>query len=120
MNVDVMKSYEELFGKSSSQTSLSDQCHPNEAIARIVQNPDGTRRLEPTGLADTTSPEFQRLLGPQGSLASRLGLSGIGAGGAKEKKEELLDCVEKDLNDFGNNPALGRLNDEILLCNLGI
>ena len=78
MNNDVMKSYEELFGKRYSQTSVSDQCHPNEAIARIVQNPDGSRRLEPTGLADTTSPEFQRLLGPQGSLASRLGLSGIG------------------------------------------
>jgi len=81
MNTDVMKSYEELFGKRYSQTSVSDQCHPNEAIARIVQNPDGSRRLESTGLADTTSPEFQRLLGPQGSLASRLGLPGIGSTG---------------------------------------
>ena len=77
MDVNVMQSYEELFGKRFAQTSTSDECQPNEAIARIVQNPDGTRRLEPTGLADTTSPEFQRLLGPQGSLASRLGLSGI-------------------------------------------
>ena len=85
---NVMQSYEELFGKRFAQTSTSDECHPNEAIARIVQNPDGTRRLEPTGLADTTSSEFQRLLGPQGSLASRLGLSGIenGSGSGEDKK----------------------------------
>jgi len=96
MDVNVMQSYEELFGKRFAQTSTSDECHPNKAIARIVQNPDGTRRLEPTGLADTTSPEFQRLLGPQGSLASRLGLSGIengfgsgfgsGSGSGEDKK----------------------------------
>jgi len=82
MDGNVMQSYEKLFGKRFAQTSTSDEYHPNEAIARIVQNPDGTRRLEPTGLADTTSPEFQRLLGSQaqGSLASRLGLSGIDNG----------------------------------------
>jgi len=40
------------------------------------------------------------------------------AGISQEKKEELLDCVEKDLNDFGNNPAVARLTGEIALCTL--
>ena len=44
MNNDVMKSYADLFQKRSNQ------CHPDQAIARIVQNPDGTSRLEPTDL----------------------------------------------------------------------
>jgi len=111
MNVDVMKSYEELFGKRSAQTSLSDQCHPNEAIARIIQNPDGTRRLEPTRLADTTSPELQRLLGPQGSLASRLGLSGIGAGGATGCPTGATGCND---DPFFHFPDLDRDSGDCL------
>jgi len=75
MDVNVMQSYEDLFGKRSSE------CRPEQAIAHIVQNPDGTRRLEPSRIADTTSPEFQRLLGPQGTLAATLGIQGVGAAG---------------------------------------
>ncbi len=47
------------------------------AIARIVQNLDGTQRLVPSSTADPTSSAFQLLLGPQGSLTTALGIQGV-------------------------------------------
>ena len=73
-----MKSYADLFSQGRVG-QITDQCNPDQAIARIVQNPDGTQRIEPTEMADRSSEDFQRLFGPQGSLASTLGVAGAAA-----------------------------------------
>ena len=99
MDNDVMKSYADLFQKRSNQ------CHPDQAIARIVQNPDGTSRLEPTALADTTSLDFQRLLGPQGSLASTLGIPGIGVSSTTDCPTGTTGCF---VDPFFHFPDLDR------------
>lgn len=77
----IMKDYESLMKDSVNKKSRrkkkrkTSRSNPDTTpIARIVQAEDGTQRLVPTSSADTTSPDFQRLLGPQGSLTTALGL----------------------------------------------
>ncbi len=71
---DLMKDYANLM-MQTQDPPIFDQSET--AVARIVQNLDGTRRLVPSSTADPTSPEFQLLLGPQGSLTNALGIQGI-------------------------------------------
>lgn len=80
-----MKDYEDLMKeirKASSKESKS-CCNRQRArdkdrsVARIVHNADGTQRLVPASTANVSSPEFQRLLGPQGTLTTALGVQGV-------------------------------------------
>lgn len=74
-----MEGYANLMRQTQQDSDLLRRCQiqPNRTVARIVTNLDGSQRLVPSSTADPTSREFQRLLGPQGSLTTVLGIEGV-------------------------------------------
>lgn len=73
-----MEGYANLMRQPQQDDQIGDcRIQPDRTVARIVTNLDGSQRLVPSSTADPTSSEFQRLLGPQGSLTTALGIEGV-------------------------------------------
>jgi len=74
----LMEGYANLMRQPQQDDQIGDcRIQPDRTVARIVTNLDGSQRLVPSSTADPTSSEFQRLLGPQGSLTTALGIEGV-------------------------------------------